>query len=481
MYPHWAKAVKFGRNAMEPIAVLAVIVVMRQFGLSGDTPLWIIALALAAGMVLQQPAVQHRLSGGDPGGRLWLRISLHILLTTAAMYMVGWGALLAMAHLHILTLYLKESGSRSWKPLAVSSTLALTLGELTYAGGILHSYLPQPQSHGVSMLIALGTLTTARVLGLATAQREAAERRLRASEEQFRALLRDGNEVITMAEANGLVTYISQAVAQVMGYFPEDIVGRRLREFVHPDDLLAATELHSRVLASDGSQEYAAELRFRHADEVWHWHEMILRNMLEHPEVHAVVGHHRDITERRAAQDRIAHAASHDSLTGLANGPTLTRDLERALAQGTRYQHPVGMLFLDLDGFKLVNDTYGHDVGDRLLSRIADVVRRTVRDTDTVGRLGGDEFGVVLTRVGGADEAMAVAQRIIDGIESQSSVAGLRLDVGCSIGVALAFPGGSDAKTLLRHADAAMYQSKRRARNGVQLYRDDAITAPWML
>ena len=104
-----------------------------------------------------------------------------------------------------------------------------------------------------------------------------------------------------------------------------------------------------------------------------------------------------------------------------------------------------------------------------------------MRDTDTVGRLGGDEFGVVLTRVGGADEALAVAQRIVDGIEGQSSVAGLRLDVGCSIGVALAFPGGSDAKTLLRHADAAMYQSKRRARNGVQLYREDQVTAPWAM
>ena len=202
--------------------------------------------------------------------------------------------------------------------------------------------------------------------------------------------------------------------------------------------------------------------------------------MLDHPEVAAVVGHHRDITERRAAPDRIVHAAAHDSLTGLANGPTLNRDLERALAQGTRYQHPVGMLFLDLDGFKQVNDTYGHDVGDRLLAVIADVVRHTVRDTDTVGRLGGDEFGVVLTRVGGADEAMAVAQRIIEGIEQNRSVAGLQLDIGCSIGVALAFPGGSDAKTLLQHADAAMYRSKRRARNGYRLWVEENLSAPWL-
>jgi diguanylate cyclase (GGDEF)-like protein/PAS domain S-box-containing protein len=466
---------------MEPILVLVVITVLRQFGLSGNTPLGFLALVLVAGAVWQQPEVQRWMSGGDPQRRLWLRIGVHVLQTTTVMYMVGWGALLAVAHLHVFTLYLRTAGSRSWKPLAVSSAVTIALGELTYQAGLLHGYLPQPEAHGVSMLIALGMLTTSWVLGHATAQRERAEQMLRAGEERLGALLRDGSEVITVCEATGEVTYISPAVAQVMGYFPNDIAGRRLREYVHPDDLLAATELHERTLASDGSKEYAAELRFRHADGEWHWHEVITRNMLGHPGVHGVIGHHRDITERKAVQDRIAHAASHDSLTGLTNGPTLTRDLERALALGTRYQHPVGMLFLDLDGFKLVNDTYGHDVGDRLLITIADIVRRTVRDTDTVGRLGGDEFGVVLSRVGNADEAMAVARRIIDGIARNSSVAGLRLDVGCSVGVALAYPGGSDAKSLLRHADAAMYRSKRRSRNGYQLYVEEPMTAPWLL
>ncbi|MEV6492398.1 diguanylate cyclase [Actinoplanes sp. NPDC051633] len=471
---------RFGRDGLEPLAALVVIVVLRQFGLSGNTPLWWIAVALVAGAAWQQSGVQRWVSGGRPGGRLWLRIAVHVLLTTAVMYMVGWGALLAVAHLHIFTLYLRADGSRSWKPLAVSSAVSIGLGELAFMTGLLESYLPLPQGHGVSMLIALGTLTTARVIGHSTEQRERAEAALRAGEERLRALLRDGSEVITMSEANGTVTYASQAIAQVMGYFPNDVAGKRLREYVHPDDLLADAELHERVLAADDSVEHTAEMRFRHADGAWHWHEVILRNMLSHPQVHAVVGHHRDITERRAVQDRIAHAAAHDSLTGLANGPTLTRDLERALAHGTRYQHPVGFLFLDLDGFKLVNDTYGHEVGDRLLNAIADVVRRTVRDTDTVGRLGGDEFGVVLTRVGGADEAMAVASRIIEGIERNSSVAGLRLDVGCSIGVAMAFPGGTDAKTMLRHADAAMYRSKRRTRNGYELYVEEDLDAPWL-
>jgi diguanylate cyclase (GGDEF)-like protein len=235
------------------------------------------------------------------------------------------------------------------------------------------------------------------------------------------------------------------------------------------------------VLASDGTTEVIAEVRYRHADGSWRWHELISRNMLAHSEVRAIIVHHRDITERRLVQDGIAHAAAHDDLTGLANAPTLQRDLERAIAQGTRYQHTVGLLFLDLDGFKLVNDTFGHEVGDELLRTISTVIRRTIRDTDSVGRLGGDEFGVVLTQVASADEALAVASRIIRGIQASNAQSERALDIGCSVGVAIANPGGTDAKTLLRHADAAMYQTKRRGRNGAQLYLVEEVTAPWLV
>jgi diguanylate cyclase (GGDEF)-like protein/PAS domain S-box-containing protein len=464
------------RAALVPAGVVA----LWGAGLAGDTPLRAVLAVTVAGLAWQHPAVQRRISGGDPLGRLRLRIAVHVALTTTVTYLLGWGALLAVAHLVILMRYLRDAGSRSWPPLAVAAAASIGAGEWAYATGLLHGLLPRPQSHGISLLIALGTLVTGHVLSRDTARREDAERRLRSSEERLRALLRDGSDVITVSEAGGRLTYVSQAVAQVMGYFPGDLLGRRLREYVHPDDLLAAAEMYERVLASDGSAEHTAELRFRHADGEWRWHEVIVRNMLGHPGVNGVISHHRDITERRAVQDRIAYAAAHDSLTGLANGPTLTRDLERALAQGTRYQHRVAMLFLDLDGFKPVNDTYGHAVGDRLLTAIAGVLRATVRDTDTVGRLGGDEFGVVLSRVGGAGEAVAVARRIIAGIQGHSSVAGLKLDVGCSVGVAVAVPGGSDAKTLMRHADAAMYRSKRRSRNGYELYVEEETSAPWL-
>jgi len=399
-------------------------------------------------------------------------LMLHIVLTTT-MYLLGWGALLAVAQVPILIVYLRTYGSRAWKPAAWAGAGSITLGQALLGAGVLPSLLPVAQSHCLALIAVFGYVSTARLLGRFVAQREKAEAAARLGEQRLRALLRDGSEVITMGDADGTILYASPAALPVLGYRPGDLRGTSLATLLHPDDDAAAADLRERVAASDSSVEHFAELRMRHADGTWRWHEIIARNMIEHPAVRAVVSHQRDITERKAVQDRIAYAASHDTLTGLVNALTLTRDLDRALAQGTRYRHAVAMLFCDLDGFKAVNDTYGHAVGDRLLQTISGIIRRTIRDSDVAGRLGGDEFGVVLTRVNDTAEALAVARRIIAGIAGNASVARLKLDVGCSIGVALAYPGGTDTRTLMRHADAAMYRSKRRGHNGTQLYLEE--------
>ncbi|GGQ59725.1 sensor domain-containing diguanylate cyclase [Couchioplanes azureus] len=478
--PIVARAAGFVRYGATHLLVLTAVLVLRRLGLAGDAPLWAVALPLALGAVWSQPQVQHRLSGGDPRRRLWLRVPVQILTGTAVMYLVGWGALLAVAHLHILSVHLRRSGSRAWKPAAVSGVLAIAVGQLLVALGAVPSYLGGYQSHGLALLVALGTATTARTLGELVAQRERVEAAAKLSEERFRALVRDGSEVITLSDAAGDVSWVSPAARPVMGYQPEELRGKVLRGLFHPEDEAASRELFTRLLTSDSTVEHSAELRVRHANGSWQWHEIIARNMLAHPAVHAIVSHHRDITARRVSSDGMAYAASHDGLTGLANGPTLERDLERALAQGTRYQYPVALLRCGLDGFRAVNDTYGHDVGDRLLQTVGHVIKRTTRETDTAARIVGDEYGVLLTRIRDAAEALHVARRIVDGIAAHASVAGLRLDVGVSVGIALAYPGGTDAKTLMRHADTAMYRSKRRGRNNVTVYVQEEVTAPWM-
>ena len=139
---HRATALRFARDGLAPLLALAVIAVLRLFDLSGDTPLPVIAAVALLGVLWQQEAVQRRVSGGDPHGRLALRIAVHLLQATTLMYMAGWGALLAVAHLHIFTLYLKDAGSRAWKPFVAGSVVSLALGECAYATGLLHGYLP---------------------------------------------------------------------------------------------------------------------------------------------------------------------------------------------------------------------------------------------------------------------------------------------------------------------------------------------------
>ncbi|MEV4702720.1 sensor domain-containing diguanylate cyclase [Actinoplanes sp. NPDC049316] len=420
-----------------------------------------------------------RFARGDGSRPPRWRVPVYVVALTAVMYATGWGALLAVLHVAVVAAYVHRCGSRAWKPAAVAVVAAVGAAQALVAGGVLGSRMDVVQSHVLAALVAAVVVAAARTLGGFAEARELAEEAARRGAERFRALVRDGSEVITMCDATGDVTWVSPAARPVLGYKPEELRGRVLRGLFHPEDEAASAELFARLLASDSTVEHSAELRVRHANGSWNWHEIVARNMLAHPSVQAIVSHQRDITDRRAAQDRIAYAASHDALTGLANGPTLERDLARALAQGTRYQHPVAMLLCDLDGFRAVNDTYGHDVGDRLLQTISGVLKRTTRETDTAGRLRGDEFGVVLTHVRSADEAMGVARRIIEGVAASASVAGLRLEVGCSVGVALAYPGGTDARTLMRHADRAMHRGKNAGRDTATLYVQDEIGAPW--
>jgi diguanylate cyclase (GGDEF)-like protein/PAS domain S-box-containing protein len=344
--------------------------------------------------------------------------------------------------------------------------VSIALGQLAIALG-LHSYLPQPEVHGVAALVVVGVATTGRTLGRSVARQERAEAALRSNADRFRVLVQDSSDIITVSTAAGDVTYVSPAAEHVIGVPPEQLLGHGFWSLIHPDDTGTARELHGRILAAGPHDSQHAEVRVRSATGDWRWHEISARNLLGHPAVCGIVGHHRDITERRAALERIEHQATHDALTGLVNAQTFVPTLERALTGRTE---PLGLLFLDLDGFKQVNDTLGHHVGDELLAEVGQLIRAATGPAGAVvGRLGGDEFGVLLPDVTDPDAALAAARRIVTAIDRDLTAAGHRVRVGCSIGVAMSSPG-IDAKGLLRQADLAMYETKRLHRNGCRLF-----------
>jgi diguanylate cyclase (GGDEF)-like protein/PAS domain S-box-containing protein len=184
-----------------------------------------------------------------------------------------------------------------------------------------------------------------------------------------------------------------------------------------------------------------------------------------------------EIFERMQAEKRIWHIAHHDALTGLPNRALLQDRLSQALIAAERGNNRVAVLFLDLDRFKSVNDSLGHDVGDALLKIVADRLVSVVRDVDTVCRLGGDEFVIILGAVTGPDDAVMIAERVVEVLGQPVDAMGHALRASTSIGIALFPDDATDAQSLMKSADAAMYTAKSRGRNNFQFFSADMNAA----
>lgn len=183
----------------------------------------------------------------------------------------------------------------------------------------------------------------------------------------------------------------------------------------------------------------------------------------------------RDITELKEAEEKIRQLAYYDTLTGLPNRRLLVDRLDHALAQARRFHRSLAVMFLDLDRFKLINDTLGHSSGDELLRQVATRLAACVREGDTVARPGGDEFVIVLTEVAQPQDAAGVARKVITAFDAPFPVAGQELRVTTSIGIAI-YPidGADDVDELMKKADMAMYRAKEAGRNGYRFYEEDA-------
>lgn len=182
-----------------------------------------------------------------------------------------------------------------------------------------------------------------------------------------------------------------------------------------------------------------------------------------------VIGLIRDITERKTAEQQIEYQAYHDALTGLANRRLFHEHLSLALALAGRYERLVAVLFLDLDHFKLINDSLGHSVGDALLKQVARRLKDTVHEGDTVARVGGDEFTIVIQELGRREHLASIAQKVLRTIEDPFDVNGHRLYITTSIGITIFPDDGADAEELLKNADMAMYRAKAEGRNTYQM------------
>lgn len=294
-------------------------------------------------------------------------------------------------------------------------------------------------------------------------ERREAEERLRVAEERYRSLVEQLPAIVYVEEVehgDGRLTYISPRVTDVFGITPEEFVAGHLRweDRVHPDDLASVTAADR--LAHLTGRPFLAEYRHRTREGGWIWvREEALRLNGDAAGGEVWQGILFDLSDRKVLEDRLAHAAAHDPLTGLPNRDLLADRLVHALAREARDQRGLALLFADLDDFKIVNDSFGHTVGDQVLVEVTRRLGRCVRDGDTVARLGGDEFTLVLEGIGDDRAASSVAERVARELRRPIVAGGADVRVTASVGIAVARPG-EEPEELLRRADAAMYRAK---------------------
>ena len=316
-----------------------------------------------------------------------------------------------------------------------------------------------------SPIVQDGVITGGLAIGTDVTDRDMAHQELVRREERFRSLVQRSSDIAMVFDGSGIIRYVSPAV-RLFGYEPEDLVGTSSYDLCHPDDVATARSLVPQLLLGAGST-LTHEVRVRDASGRYRWIEEVLTNRLDDPAIAGVVGNIRDITERKESAIELARRATSDALTGLANRTEFAHQLEASLERTTASGGRTTVVFLDLDEFKLVNDSLGHAFGDELLRQVAARLRGVVRRADLVARFGGDEF-VVLGEGLGDHEPSRLAERLGSVFDEPFDLGGEPIHISASIGVATSPP--FDADTLLRHADAAMYRAKERGRNRIEAF-----------
>ena len=297
---------------------------------------------------------------------------------------------------------------------------------------------------------------------------------LRSSEDRFRSLAASSPIGIFSADAAGAIEWVNDELMELTGLDAAASRGIGWRRLVHRED---AGRLESEMAAVRERGALSLQLRLHRADGVERWVHLRVAPVEGSADLQgSLVGNLEDITERRTFEVELEHNALHDLLTGLPNRALFADRVATALARGTRTEDQVAVLFVDLDRFKVVNDSLGHSAGDALLVTTAERLSAAVRPQDTVARFGGDEFTVLCDGLTEGEGAVGVAERILEAMAAPVHVGGAELHATASIGIAYGSGPDTTPEALVRDADAAMYRAKRRGKSRVEIF-DDALRA----
>ncbi len=435
-----------------------------RFGAAARESAWLwLAIFITIPLV---SVIADRLYDGRPTqGRLHLRIAVHAAAVTAVIYLSGWGPVLWGAYAFLALENVARSGSRVWRITALWSLVGIGLGQVAVWQKVFPSFLSLSQANALALMGAFILLFVIRMAGATMEQKERAEATTRLSEDRFRSLIQHSSDATLVIGQDGFCTYVSPAIAALLGMMPAEVIGIRTTELVHPEDRERVTARLGSELA-DPSDSVLMQFRMLRKHGGWREVEAVVSNQLDRPSVNGYVVNIRDITERKEFEALLAHRALHDPLTGLPNRQLILDRTEQMLARSRRSGQPVAAFFIDLDHFKDANDSLGHEAGDRLLQAVGERFVAMLRADDSVGRLGGDEFVVLAEGISLDLGPEPIAERIRETLRAPFVIPGyedLPITVSASIGIATG--QRASAQELLRDADVALYLAKGRGRN----------------
>ena len=419
------------------------ILYLQRVHLIADTPLWLM-LTLVLACSIANAAVIVIEAHVPPAWGLHMRAAVAAVSTAWVIYASGWGSLLVIAYAIAIADAMRVHGSRAWRPGLVWSVAAVFVGEILVEINVAPSIMRPSTSHAVAGVATCCLALIVRTLGSSAKTAEDAAVRIEEGRSYFRDLVQHAADVIALVSQDLHIEYVSPGIEAMVGSSAAICIGLHIRDVLGRDAADDIARAHETLTLSD-----YVSCEWRLTNELRGQRQVYARLTLRHDQ--SLVLNLRDVTEQRALEAQLEHRANVDQLTGLPNRAALTQQLSQ------RERVDVTVLFIDLDGFKEVNDSLGHEQGDRVLRDVGSRIASVVRSGVTVGRLGGDEFLAIMQ---GSDIAAGrvVAKRIIDGIVQVGSVL-TQFPLSASVGIATGTPNES-AEEILRRADHAMYQAK---------------------
>lgn len=439
-----------------PVALLTIIF-LGWFGLVAREPLW-----LWLAMFVTIPSVSIVLDllfrRRPTHALLHLRVIWHVAAVTAVIYLSGWGPVLVGAYAFVALESISHHGSRTWRLTECWSLGGIAVGQLAISQRWVPSFLSVREAEALGLMGAFILLFVIRMAGATMEQKEK-------TEDRFRSLVQNSSDTTFVIGESTLISYVSPATTGLLGISPDHLIGLPFTDLVLPDDReLVKTQLS--VPRGTKVPNDPIQFRLGHKNGTWRYVEAVISDVRNSPSVAGFVANVRDTTERKEAEDLLAHQALHDPLTGLPNRTLILDRTGQMLVRARREFRQIAALFVDLDNFKDVNDTLGHEAGDKLLQAVANRFTAALRASDTVGRMGGDEFVVLTECISLTEGAELVAQRLQTVLREPFRIEGHEgtpLTLSASVGMATG--DRNFAQDLLRDADIALYRAKTSGKN----------------